>query len=184
MKNRCSLVPFISLHVPALLLLLPLAGCDSGSESPNTRPGPSLTSSAPVTLKGQVRDDSGVFKSGSLQATDSSGRQVARIQWQDESGRYSIEIPAGASFPVLLTAKTRHEAGKSVTLVAAVIAPTLTTHDITPNSTQVARKAEALGGYSKENLMQATLDTVNKPQGDRTVEGFRGDPTKQFGGWH
>ncbi|MGH8476680.1 MAG: hypothetical protein ACRER2_13050 [Methylococcales bacterium] len=65
-----------------------------------------------------------------------------------------------------------------------MISPTWTDHDITANSTQVAQKAKSLGGYSAQNMMQATLDTVNRPQGDRTVEGFRGDPTKQFGGWH
>jgi hypothetical protein len=169
------------ISVTALLLCVLLTGCDSASKSPANAP---LASTAPVTFEGQIRNDAGFFESGSLQATDATGKQVARNQWQDANGHYSIEIPAGTAFPVLLTAKAKSEASKSVTLQAAVISPTLTSHDISPNSTKIAEKAKTLGGYTKENMMQATLDTVNRPQGDRSVEGFRGDPTKQFGGWH
>lgn len=163
--------------------LIALSSC-GGSTSQNHVPDTSIKSSAAVSLNGQIRDEDGFFESGQLIASDAHEKPVSKVEWQDEHGKFSIEIPAGTAFPVVLTAKAKHEGGKLKTLVAAVIGPTLTNHDITPNSTLVAEKAKALGGYTKKNMMQASLDTVNRPQGDRSVGGFRGDPTKQFGGWH
>jgi hypothetical protein len=184
MTNQLSLTILIRISAAMILFGMFLSACDNASKSQSSAPASSLTSTAAVTLRGQIRNDKGTFKSGSLSAADFQNRQVAQVQWQDDNGRFSIEIPAGTGFPVLLTAKASHEGSKLETLVAAVISPTMTKHDITPNSTMVAQKAKALGGYTTQNMMQATLDTVKRPQGDRTVEGFRGDPTKQFGGWH
>lgn len=186
MKNRIPTTLLTQFSDTALVFIAMstlLSGCDSGSKSPNSGPTASQTSANAVTFHGQVRDDNGLFKSGNITATNFKGKQVARAQWEDNI-EYSIEIPAGTGFPVLLTAKTKHKGSKSQKLVAAVISPSLTKHDITPNSTIVAKKAKSLGGYTSQNMMQATLNTVNKPKGDRSVEGFRGDPTKQFGGWH
>jgi hypothetical protein len=184
MKNRSSRAAFMPVSAAIFCISITISACDSGSKVQSNSAAASLTTTAPVILYGQIRGDDGAFESGSLTATDFSGKLVARTQWQDDKGNYTVEIPAGAGFPVLLTAKAKQQGSKSETLVAAVISPNLTKHDITPNSTKVAEKAKSLGGYTKENMMQATLDTVNRPKGDRTVGGFRGDPTKQFGGWH
>ncbi|MGR9107509.1 MAG: hypothetical protein ACU843_11325 [Gammaproteobacteria bacterium] len=184
MKNRFSFAGIFRYSALALCIGVLLPACDNASKSQTSTPAAAVKSTSAVTLEGQIRDDEGFFQSGKLQASDFSGKKVAETEWRDDTGRYSIEIPAGTGFPVVLTAKTQHEGSKSTTLVAAVVSPTLSKHDITPNSTQVAKKAKELGGYTTQNMMQATLDTVNRPQGDRSVGGFRGDPTKQFGGWH
>ena len=182
MKARIFLTRFILVFLNCIYLFV-LTSC--GNSAPqNDGPASTVQSSSAVSLYGQIRDEKGFFKNGKVVATDQRNKRVSEVDWQDEHGKYSIEIPAGTIFPVLLTAEAKHEGGKQKALVAAVINPNLTKHDITPNSTMVAEKAKALGGYTKKNMMQASLDTVNRPQGDRTVGGFRGDPTKQFGGWH
>lgn len=184
MNNRFSPSLFSRITVFSLFFAMLLSACNSGSKTQTSAPVASVTSTSAITLQGQIRDDDGYFTTGSLAATDFKGKEAARTEWQDDDGRYTIEIPSGTGFPLLLTARSKHEGKKSQILLAVVLSPTLTKHDITPNSTKVARKAKSLGGYTAQNLMQATLDTVNRPQGDRSVEGFRGDPTKQFGGWH
>ena len=56
--------------------------------------------------------------------------------------------------------------------------------DITSLTTAIAKKALKMGSYTNNNLMQAALTAVAIPDKDRTMGGFKGDPTKQFGGWH
>ena len=184
MNNRLPLRTFFRFSASVLFFSTMISACDGGSKSQTSAPTASVTSTSAVTLSGQIRDDAGFFETGTLTASDVGNKQVARTDWRDKSGLYSIEIPAGTGFPVLLTAKAKREGSKAETLITAVLAPGMTKHDITPNSTKVAKKAKSLGGYTPQNMMQATLDTVNRPKGDRTVGGFRGDPTKQFGGWH
>jgi hypothetical protein len=51
-------------------------------------------------------------------------------------------------------------------------------------TTSIAKKAQALGGYTHANMVQAAEDTAKVPDANKTTAGFRGDPTTQYGGWH
>ena len=69
-------------------------------------------------------------------------------------------------------------------LITAVVHPTITQYDINPLTTLIAKKAKSMGGYSHANMVRAAEGTVTVPDANKTTEGFRGDPTTQYGGWH
>ena len=69
-------------------------------------------------------------------------------------------------------------------LITAVVHPTITQYDINPLTTLIAKKAKSMGGYSHANMVRAAEGTVTVPDANKTTEGFRGDPTTQYGSWH
>ncbi|MEQ1528023.1 MAG: hypothetical protein ABL925_01810, partial [Methylococcales bacterium] len=59
--------------------------------------------------------------------------------------------------------------------------------DITHMSSLVVRSARDLGGINKENMVSAAGNAIAQSRttnGSSTSVGFKGDPTKQYGGWH
>ncbi|HFD12117.1 MAG TPA: hypothetical protein ENJ32_06585 [Crenotrichaceae bacterium] len=173
------------LYSPIILsiIIASLVGCDSGNNAKT-----SIISKAPVqkyektvTIKGVVRGEKGLIKAGKIKAT--SQTKVIATAEIEKNGRYTIHIPPKTQFPVLISAYPG-DASKQKVLSVALVNAMLTNHDITPSSTQIAKAAKAMGGYSKENMFKAALGSVNMPDRDTSAAGFRGDPTKQFGGWH
>jgi hypothetical protein len=69
-------------------------------------------------------------------------------------------------------------------LIAVAIYPTIKKYDINDYTTLIAKKAKAMGGYTHSNMVLAADSTVGVPEANKTSTGFRGDPTKQYGGWH
>jgi hypothetical protein len=69
-------------------------------------------------------------------------------------------------------------------MTAAIIYPNIKKYDINELSTAIAKKAKVLGGYTHYNMMRAAESTVSVPDANKTTTGFKGDPTKQYGGWH
>jgi hypothetical protein len=51
-------------------------------------------------------------------------------------------------------------------------------------TTAIAKKAQSMGGYNHANMVRAAEGTIAVPDANKTTEGFRGDPTTQYGGWH
>jgi len=136
-----------------------------------------------ATLKGLVTNDKGRVKQGELKVTNSKKQVIATTTIQDD-GYYKIEIPAATSLPILLNVSFQSNNGKNEELIAAVIYNSMTKFDINPLSTKIAKKAKALGGYTHANMMLAAESMVDMPDDNKTTRGFRGDPTKQYGGWH
>lgn len=134
----------------------------------------------PYTLKGLVSNDKHPIKNGRIEVTDINGKVLATISLADNA-RYRVELPAGTSYPVILTA---FPASGEEPLRVVVANPTPANFDITSLTTVIAEKAKQMGGYTEKNLQQAAFEGVAIPDRDRTQAGFRGDPTKQFGGWH
>lgn len=170
----------------AFLLGLPLYGCDSDNK--NNKQGYTIQQSAQVykedtTLKGKVSNKKGSIKSGKIKATDSSGKIVATTQLENKS-HYSIVIPAKVELPVLLTFYPAPNSTNKEKLISAVIYTSIKKYDINVLTTLIAKKAKSLGGYTHSNMSISADQTVNIPDTNKTSTGFRGDPTKQYGGWH
>lgn len=142
---------------------------------------PKQTYQKVITINGVVRGEKGVIKTGEIKVI--SQNKTVATSTIGKNGRYQVDIPSGTEFPLRISAIPADQ-GKYKKLTVAVVDAMLTSHDITPSSTDIAKAAKKLGGYTKENLFKAALGTVDMPDRDTTAAGFRGDPTKQFGGWH
>ncbi len=131
-------------------------------------------------LKGAVLDAKGPVLNGELTVADSSGREVAVTQLENDKN-YNVEIPAGTTLPIVLTVTPK---GGSDKLRAVIISSAVSKYDISPLTTKIANRAKELGGYTYANMVMAADSTVGVPDANKTSTGFRGDPTKQYGGWH
>ncbi|MGZ8930631.1 MAG: hypothetical protein ACXW0O_06530 [Methylosarcina sp.] len=136
-----------------------------------------------TVLEGTVADDKGPVKTGTVRAIDGKGQVIASTQLQN-SEHYRINIPASTVLPMVLSFLPDSREAGAGELVTAVVHPNLTIYSITPLSTAIAKKARALGGYTHANLVMAAESMGTVPDSNKTTEGFRGDPTKQYGGWH
>ncbi len=131
-------------------------------------------------LKGAVTDAKGSVLDGKIKVEDSTGKVVAQAQLE-HSKNYSVEIPQGTTLPIVLTVSPK---GTNEKLKAVIISPAVSSYDISPLTTKIVNRAKALGGYTYANMVMAADSTVGVPDANKTSTGFRGDPTKQYGGWH
>lgn len=168
--------------VAAILSCL-LTACGKSDNTASFVKAPPKTNVTAVTISGTVRADTGKLNAGKIKVNDASGKSVATTEIKVK-GAYAVEIPAGTRYPIVLTATPDAGEKQKEKLLVAIIEPLSTDHDITSTSTKIAKKAKSLGGYTRKNMLQAAMKTAAMPDGDRTVGGFRGNPTKQFGGWH
>ncbi|MBW6453255.1 MAG: hypothetical protein K0A92_05685 [Methyloprofundus sp.] len=131
-------------------------------------------------LTGAVTNEKGSVVDAKIKVEDSTGKVVAQTQLEN-SKNYSIEIPQGTTLPIVLTVSPK---GSEEKLIAVVISSAVSSYDISPLTTKIAKRAKALGGYTYANMVMAADSTVGVPDANKTSTGFRGDPTKQYGGWH
>jgi hypothetical protein len=136
-----------------------------------------------TTLKGKVSNKKGLIKSGFISATDNKGKIVAIIELKNSS-TYSIIIPAGIELPLVLTFSPKEKSAEKDKLITVAIYTSIKKYDINDLTTLIAKKAKSLGGYTHPNMSIAADQTVGIPDANKTSTGFRGDPTKQYGGWH
>ncbi|MCK4841915.1 MAG: hypothetical protein KAT04_08530 [Methylococcales bacterium] len=133
-------------------------------------------------LKGKVSNKKGIKISGEIKVTDSKGKTVLTSQLQKSN--YQITLPAGTELPITLTFFPDSNGSDKNKLIAVVIYTSIKKYDINELTTLIAKKAKALGGYTHSNMVLAADSTVGVPDANKTSTGFRGDPTKQYGGWH
>lgn len=136
-----------------------------------------------TTLKGKVRNKISAFNAGTIKVTDNKNHLVATTQL-NKSGHYSVEVPAGTKLPVTLSFYKNAKISEKDKLISVAIYTSIKKYDINELTTIIAKKAKALGGYSHSNMVLAADSTVGVPDANKTSTGFRGDPTKQYGGWH
>jgi hypothetical protein len=134
-----------------------------------------------TTLEGVVSNNHGPIRAGTIKVTDMYEELVASTALQN-NGHYRVKIPADTVLPIVLTFYPDGADGEK--LITAVVHPAITKYDINPLTTSIARKALAMGGYTHANLVRAAEGTATVPDANKTTAGFRGDPTKQYGGWH
>ncbi|MGI2324433.1 MULTISPECIES: hypothetical protein [Methylococcus] len=136
-----------------------------------------------VTLAGTVTGHGGAITHGKVLATDEKGRVISSSTLEN-TNRYAIVIPAGTSLPILLQVLPDMGSENATPLTLAIADASLTSYNINPLTTAIAEKAKSLGGYTRKNLMAAAVLSTSVPDEDKTSSGFRGDPTRNYGGWH
>jgi hypothetical protein len=159
-----------------------LAACGDNAPSSSSPPA-----AAPTRLSGHVSNDDGPVLKARIEAADAKGSVVARAELPGGANSYQLTLPAGTAFPVILTAYA--EAAPNAPLKAAVPSALAVEQDISPVSTIVVDTALSLGGIDEANLAKAAgaaiaLRKKSGGGGGATTESFKGDPTKQYGGWH
>ena len=158
-----------------------LTGCEKSKQ--NTAPIKQVIKKydQATTLEGVVSNNEGPIKAGTIKVTDNSDQLIASTAVQ-HNGHYRVEIPMDTFLPIILTFYP--DAADGQKLITAVVHPGITKYDINPLSTSIAKKAQAMGGYTHANLVRAAEGTAIVPKANKTAAGFRGDPTTQYGGWH
>ena len=136
-----------------------------------------------LALRGTVNDEKEPFTEEKVVATDEKGKTIVEPSLAG-SNRFSIVIPADTALPILLKAYREGDETKANPLMVAIVDSTETQYNINPKTTAIAEKAKSLGGYTRKNLMAAAMMSSTVPDEDKTTSGFRGDPTKRYGGWH
>ncbi|MCF6203831.1 MAG: hypothetical protein L3J59_09205 [Methylococcaceae bacterium] len=176
----CFKHPFFIIMVLSILLV----GCDNGENKKDSSTHQTVQKYAKdTTLKGKVSNKKGLIKSGFISATDSKGKIVATSKLENKSS-YSIVVPAGTELPIVLAFFPKSNSTEKDKLITAVIYTSIKKYDINDLTTLIAKKAKSLGGYTHPNMSIAADQTVGIPDANKTSTGFKGDPTKQYGGWH
>lgn len=155
-----------------------LTGCD------NSGPGMSSPSAAQARIAGHVLDDDGPVTQARVEAKDARGAIAARTELKGES-TYTLTIPSGTVYPLIISAYPEGTATQP--LKAAVTDSRASQQDISPVTTIVVDTAMSLGGLTEANIAKAAgaaLAQRKKSGGSGSSQGFKGDPTKQYGGWH
>lgn len=134
-------------------------GCDSGPSSS----GSSAPANMQAKIEGMVQDIHGPIKEGKIEVHDKSGQLVTSFQLDGSSNRYSITVPAGTSYPILLTATP--VPGSNADVVKAVVtSPLADRMDITDVTTLVVDSAIALGGLTEANIAKASGGAIGLRQ--------------------
>jgi hypothetical protein len=136
-----------------------------------------------TTLSGKVSNQKGLIKSGTIKAVDLKGNVLATAT-VGKDGQYRIKIPAATALPIELKFFPEDNSQGAEAMVAVVAYASMTGYDINDLTTKIAKKAKQLGGYTHRNIVLASESMVHVPDANKTTTGFRGDPTKQYGGWH
>jgi len=162
-----------------ILSSLAISGCDRGQKTAKVSQIVVKKYAQATTLEGVVSNDKGVIKMGRVEVTDENGRLITHVAV--DNGHYRVEIPANTILPILLTFSSELITEK---LVSVVIDDSITQNYINPSTTTIAKAAKAMGGYTHANIVRAAENTLHTPDANKTTTGWKGDPTKQYGGWH
>lgn len=134
-------------------------------------------------LEGLVTNDSGPVKTGIIQAITEQGKILATAYLQGQP-RYSLDLPAGTTLPLILSYAPDTNASEDQRMMTVAIHSNTSKYDINPASTRISKLAKAMGGYTHNHWISAAESSGIVPADNKTTAGFRGDPTKQYGGWH
>lgn len=157
-------------------LLLALSACEGGGD------GKGATAAA-ARISLHVFADDGPLDRARISVEDSGGQVIAVAELIGEP-RVDVSIPAGVRYPLIVKA---HPADGSAPMKAAVTSALVTEQDISPVTTLVVDAALSFGGLTEQNLAKAAGAAIAQRRtsgGSGTSSGFKGDPTKQYGGWH
>lgn len=169
-------------YLGLLLAFACLPACDK-SPQPKATPESVKYYETAVILHGTISDNSGPIKLGTVEAKSVDGKLLAQTTLENTS-KYQLSIAAGVALPIVLTFQPDKSVTSQNPMISVVMQASLSKFDINPATTAIAHHAKALGGYTLRNLVQAAEEGVHVPDANKTSTGFRGDPTKQYGGWH
>ena len=160
-----------------------LAACGKSEKTVSSTPQMTKKFEQNTLLQGVVISNNRLENSAEIKVTDISGKVLAHMQLNGDK-HYQLEIPAGTELPILLRFYPQPDSATAQQMLVVVVDQSITKYDISPLTTAIAHKAEALGGYTRANMVMAAESMVNAPDANKTSTGFRGDPTTQYGGWH
>lgn len=135
-----------------------------------------------TVLKGKVSSEDKTFDDGKIIVTNDKGKTITTAQLGN-GNHYSVTIPKNTVLPLILTFYPKNK-NNSDKLVAVALYPAIKVYDINDTTTAIASTAKTRGGYTHKNMVFAADNLVGVPDANKTSTGFRGDPTKQYGGWH
>ncbi|MEY2699485.1 MAG: hypothetical protein RIQ52_240 [Pseudomonadota bacterium] len=161
----------------ALSVTLLVSGCNSNNSSSANAPA-----AFNAKLSGSILDQTGPVTQGRLEVSDKNGQVVVKTPINN-GNHYSVTIPAGTVYPIVLTAYP--EGGISNAPVKAVVtSPIAETQDITSVSTIVVDSAMGLGGLTAENIARASGGAIGLRQssGGGAAAGGGGAGPGQSGG--
>jgi hypothetical protein len=157
-----------------------LAGCGDGGSSG----GGSAPAKAEAKISGKVSSNNGPIPDGKLEVKDSAGHVVASAHFS--GGQYSVTVPPGTAYPILLTATPPADACNSDPVKAVVTSSIADNIDITGVTTDVVDGAIALGGITEQNIVKASGVAINRRQKEGGVSaasgGSGGGPGNSGGG--
>lgn len=137
-------------------------GCDSTSSS-NHSTSVSEPASEEAKISGNVQDIHGPIMEGTIEVKDKEGRVILTTALDGHSNHYSITVPIGTHYPILLTATP--PAGSNAQVVRAVVTSPLADRiDLTDITTLVVNSAEQLGGLTPENIAKASGSAIGLRQ--------------------
>jgi hypothetical protein len=156
-----------------------LIGCDAGPGGSASAPA---ISEAKIT--GNVQDQHGPVTNAKIEVRDKNGQLVTTTELPSTSNQYSVTVPAGTAYPILLTATPNNpEPGRGP--VKAVVTSALADRmDITDVTTIVVDSAMALGGLTEANIAKASGGAIGlrQRQGVSAAAGGGGAGPGQSGG--
>lgn len=172
----CDTIPMKPKFILLISPLLILAGCGDSS-------APRTAGIAEDKIAGIVLTDEGPVPQAKIEASDRNGNVVAKIE-AGADAHYSLQLPTGTSYPIVLTARIE---SLPQPLKAVVTSELAEEQDISEVTTLVVDTAMSLGGLTEANLAKAAGAAISQRKskgGSGGSAGFKGDPTKQYGGWH
>ena len=159
--------------------LLALAGC--GSDGGGSGAAPAKTA---AKISGKVSNNNGPIPEGKLDVRDSGGNVVVSTHFT--GGSYSVTVPAGTSYPILIAAHPPVDACDSDPVKAVVTSDIADNIDITGVTTDIVDGAIALGGITEQNIVKASGVAINRRQKEGGISaatgGSGGGPGNSGGG--
>lgn len=158
---------FAPVSVGLLLISAFTTGCDDGANNKSS-------AAIEARITGNIRDQHGPIMNSRMEVTDRSGRVISSTELSGNDS-YSIKLPAGTAFPIVLTAHPLGESAANSTPVKAVVtSPLADRMDISDVSTIVVESAISLGGLTAENIAKASGAAIGLRQREGVSAGAGG----------
>ena len=155
--------------ISCLLLAGILTGCDDGAKSSSSR-----ASSTEAKIAGNIKDQHGPILNSRLEVTDKNGNLVLK-NLLDNTDQFSITVPTGTAYPIVITAHPQGESAANSSAVKAVVTSPLADRiDVTDVSTIVVDSAISLGGLTAENIAKASGAAIGLRQREGVSAGAGG----------
>ncbi|NBS16689.1 MAG: hypothetical protein EBT06_10230 [Gammaproteobacteria bacterium] len=172
-KSRFALGGNMTRKLLAFLIVTTLTSCDNGLSS-------AQKSATETQVSGQVIRDNKPILQADIEATDLNGHPIGKTHL-DGKDHFSLRLPSGTIYPVILTATPEGEAS---TLKAVVLNDKVSTQEISTMTTILLDQAMVLGGITEENLSKASQGAISQRKTPPVSDGKKVDPQKKYGGWH
>lgn len=135
-------------------------------------------------IAGNITDQHGPILNSRLEVTDKTGRVISTTELNNNN-HFSITVPTGTSYPIVLTAHPTGESAANASAVKAVVtSPLADRMDVTDVSTIVVESALSLGGLTAQNIAKASGAAIGLRQreGVSASAGGGGSGAGQSGG--